>query len=317
MNKQPFKLNPTLIALLLAAGLFMLGGLVRPGFATFPLLVNILRLAAFLAIIAAGQTLVIISGGEGIDLSVGAVVTLGAIIVFRIVAGRDAYVLPALLVALGAGLGIGALNGVGITLLRIPPLVMTLAMAGVVQGLILVITQGQLVGATAPSMTSLISDPLVFGVPGVVLLWLLLGIAMWVLLGRTPYGKQLFAIGVNRTTARLSGVRVPVVVIATYALSGMLAALGGFVLLGYTRNVFLNLGGPYTLPSIAAVVVGGTLIAGGVGSYSGTMAGALVLTVITSLLTTLQLPESVRQIVYGVVLLALLSVYGRQRSLRQ
>ncbi|MBV9791987.1 MAG: ABC transporter permease [Chloroflexi bacterium] len=312
-----FTLNPVLIALLLALGLFLLGGALRPGFLSAGLAINILRLAAFLAIIAAGQTLVIISGGEGIDLSVGAVVTLGAIVVSRIVNGQDALVLPALLVALLVGLGVGAINGLGITLLRIPPLVMTLAMTGVIQGVILVITQGQLSGSAAPSMNRLVSGNLVAGVPGVVVLWLLLGVGMWVLLERTPYGKQLFAIGVNRTTAWLSGVRVPVIVVLTYALSGMLAALGGFILLGYTQNVFLNLGSPYTLPSIAAVVVGGTLIAGGVGSYWGTMAGALVLTVLTSLLTTLQLPESVRQIIYGATLLLLLSAYGRQRSLRQ
>lgn len=306
-----------LIALLLALALFALGGVLRPGFANYALAINILRLAAFLSIIAAGQTLVIISGGEGIDLSVGAVVTLGAILVFRIVNGQNALVLPALLVALLAGLTIGAINGLGIMLLRIPPLVMTLGMTGVVQGLILVITQGQLEGAAAPIMTRLISSPLVLGIPGVVLLWLVLGAAMWLLLERTAYGKQLFAVGVNRTTARLSGVPVPTIIVLTYALSGALAALGGFVLLGYTQNVFLNLGAPYTLPSIAAVVVGGTLIAGGVGSYFGTMAGALVLTVIASLLTALQLPESVRQIVYGATLLLLLSVYGRQRGLRQ
>lgn len=312
-----FTLNPVLIALLLALGLFLLGGVLRPGFLSSGLAINILRLAAFLAIIAAGQTLVIISGGEGIDLSVGAVVTLGAIVVSRIVSGQDALVLPALAVALLVGLGVGAINGLGITLLRIPPLVMTLAMTGVIQGVILVITQGQLSGAAAPSMNRLVSGNLVAGIPGVVVLWLLVGVGMWVLLERTAYGKQLFAIGVNRTTAWLSGVRVPLIVVLTYALSGMLAALGGFILLGYTQNVFLNLGAAYTLPSIAAVVVGGTLIAGGVGSYWGTMAGALVLTVLTSLLTNLQLPESVRQIIYGGTLLLLLSAYGRQRSLRQ
>lgn len=317
MNFTRFKPNPIVIALLLALGLFLLGGVLRPGFANPNLAINILRLASFLAIIAAGQTLVIMSGGEGIDLSVGVVVTLGAILVFRIVDGRDALVLPALLLALLAGFVIGAINGVGIAFLRVPPLVMTLGMTGVVQGLILVITQGRLEGATAPSMAALVSRPLIFGIPGVVLLWIVIGLAMWLLLERTPYGKQLFAIGVNRATARLSGVRVPLVVITTYALSGLLAALGGFVLLSDTQNVFLNLGAIYTLPSVAAVVVGGTLIAGGQGSYWGTMAGALVLTVLTSLLTTLQLPESLRQIVYGLTLLALLAVYGRQRGLRQ
>ena len=139
---------------------------------------------------------------------------------------------------------------------------------------------------------------------------------MWVLLERTPYGKRLFAVGVNRTTAKLSGVRVPAVIVVTYALSGILAALGGFVLLGYTQRVFLNLGSDYTLTSVAAVVVGGTILAGGQGSYFGTMAGSLVLTILTSLITTLLLPESIREIVFGAMLLLLLSFYGRQRRLR-
>ena len=310
------RLGPTVIALLLAIGLFVLGGLVHPGFANYSLAINILRLAAFLGVVAAGQTLVIIGGGEGIDLSVGSVITLGAILVYQVANGSDVMVLPALIVALAVGVGIGAVNGLGITLLRIPPLVMTLGMAGVVQGLILVVTQGRLTGATAPLMVALITSPLAFEIPGVVLIWLLLGIVMWMLLERTPYGKQLFAIGVNRTTARLSGVRVPAILVLTCALSGMLAALAGFVLLGYTQRVFLNLGADYTLPSVAAVVVGGTLLAGGQGSYLGTMAGALVLTILTSLLTTLLLPESARQIVFGGTLLLLLSFYGRQHRLR-
>jgi ribose transport system permease protein len=310
------KLSPVVIALLLAIGLFVLGGLVHPGFANYSLAINVLRLAAFLGVVAAGQTLVIIGGGEGIDLSVGSVITLGAILVYQIANGSDQMVLPALLVALAVGAGIGAINGLGITLLRIPPLVMTLGMAGVVQGLILVVTQGKLTGATAPIMVTLITSPLAFEIPGVLLVWLLLGFVMWVLLERTVYGKQLFAIGVNRTTAKLSGVRVPAVLVLTYALSGLLAALGGFVLLGYTQRVFLNLGADYTLPSVAAVVVGGTILAGGQGSYFGTMAGALVLTLLSSLLTTLLLPESVRQIVFGATLLLLLSAYGRQQRLR-
>ncbi|HEY1011302.1 MAG TPA: ABC transporter permease [Herpetosiphonaceae bacterium] len=312
-----WSIPPVLAALLLAVGLFALGGALRPDFANYDLAMNILRLTAFLAIVAAGQTLVIIGGGEGIDLSMGALVTLGAILVFRIANGSNGLLAPALAAALLAGAAVGAVNGVGVALLRIPPLVMTLGMTGVVSGLILVITQGKLVGAPAPLLTALVSRPVVLGIPGVVLVSIGLGAAIWVLLERTAYGKQLFAIGVNRTAARLSGVRVPRVIIATYALSGMLATLGGVILLGYTQNVFLNLGAPYTLPSIAAVVVGGTLIAGGSGSYWGTMAGALVLTVLTSLLTALTLAESTRQIIYGLTLLALLAIYGRQRDLRR
>ena len=314
---KQFKLAPPLIALLLAIGLFFLGGILRPGFANVDQAINIVRLAAFLGIIAAGQTLVIISGGEGIDLSVGATVTLGAILVFRIAHGQDGMVLPALAVNLLMGIVIGAINGFGITVLGIPPLVMTLGMAGVVEGLILVVTQGELIGGAAPIMNTLIAKPLFLGIPGIVLIWIVFGFLMWLLLERTAFGKNLFAIGVNRVTARLSGVRVPQTVVMTYTLAGMLGALGGFLVLGFTGGVFLNLGDPYLFPSIAAVVVGGTLMVGGAGSYWGTMAGALVLTLITSLLTTLQLPEAFRLIILGLILLVLLSVYGRQQGLRQ
>ncbi|HSM57586.1 MAG TPA: ABC transporter permease [Candidatus Sulfomarinibacteraceae bacterium] len=320
MNLRAFSnlpISSTLLALLLAAALFILGGILRPGFASFDQGMNIVRLAAFLGIIAAGQTLVIISGGEGIDLSAGAIVTLGAILVFRIVDGQNSMVLPGLAVALAAGAAIGLINGLGVTLIGIPPLVMTLGMTGVVQGLILGITQGVLEGRAAPIMARLIARPLIFGIPGVIIFWAILGVLMWLLLQRTTYGKQLFAVGVNRETARLSGVRVKVVVTLAYTMSGLLAAFGGFMVLGFTQNVFLNLGNRYLFPSIAAVVVGGTVLAGGKGSYWGTMAGALVLTLLTSLLTAMQFSEAIQQIMLGLILLALLSIYGRQRGLRQ
>lgn len=311
------QINPALLALLLAVVLFFSGGLINPNFVNPDQAVNIIRLAAFLGIIAAGQTLVIISGNEGIDLSVGGVVTLAAILVYRFSDGQNELLLPALALALGAGTLIGVINGLGITLIGIPPLVMTLGMTGVIQGTILVVTRGELLGDTPPLLRQITSEPLLLGIPGVILIWLALSLLLWLLLERTAYGKQLFAIGVNRTTARLSGVHVQGVVVATYALSGFLAAFGGFVLLGFTQTVFLNLGGPYLFPSIAAVVVGGTMLAGGKGSYFGTMSGALVLTLIESLLRAAQLQEAFQLMVLGAILLLLLSIYGRQRNLRQ
>lgn len=311
------QINPALLALVLAVILFFAGGLINPNFVNPDQAVNIVRLAAFLGIIAAGQTLVIISGNEGIDLSVGGIVTLAAILVYRFSDGQNELLIPALLLALIAGIVIGIVNGLGIIVIGIPPLVMTLGMAGVITGAILVVTQGQLIGDTPPIMGQLISQPLILGIPGVIFIWIALGALMWLLLERTTYGKQLFAIGVNRTTARLSGVRVQMIVIATYALSGLLAAFGGFVLLGFTQTVFLNLGGDYLFPSIAAVVVGGTVLAGGKGSYFGTMSGALVLRVIQSLLIAAGLQEAFQLMVLGLILLLLLAVYGRQRNLRQ
>lgn len=310
------RLAPALIALILSVVLFFIGGILRPGFLNAEQAANILKLAAFLGFIAAGQTLVIISGGGGIDLSAGAVVTLSAILTFRISDGDNALILPALAVSLGAGAVIGLLNGLGITLLRIPPLVMTLAMTGIVEGTVRAVTRGELLGSLPPLMRQIISDEVLFGLAGVVFLWLLFGVLMWVLLERTTYGKQLMAIGVNRTTARLSGVRVNAVVVATYVMSGTLAALSGFILLGFTETVFLNLGQPRLFPSIAAVVIGGTALAGGRGSYWGTMAGALMLTLIESLLTALNVAETYQLIIQGAILLLLLSVYGRERRLR-
>jgi ribose transport system permease protein len=309
--------SPPLIALALAVLLFGLGELVRPGFAEYSQLMNILRVAAFLGVIAIGQTLVILAGGEGIDLSVGAVVTLGAIIIFRVTDGNNALLLPALLLSLAVGFVIGLVNGIGIAYIKIPPLVMTLGMTGVVKGLILVVTGGRPQGDTPPIMKAIISDPWIAGIAGDVFIWVLLGVLMAFVLQRTRYGKTLYAIGSNRQTARLSGVRVERTVALTYALSGLFAALGGFVLLGYTQAVFINLGDQYTLPSIAAVVVGGTALSGGQGGYAGTMAGALVLTLVSSLLITLGLPEFARQIAYGAILLALLVAYGRARGLRR
>jgi ribose transport system permease protein len=315
-TKLALRLSPPLIALLLAIALFFLGGILRPGFVNERQAINILRLASLLGIVAAGQTLVVISGSEGIDLSVGAVVTLGAILTFRFSNGQDSLLLVGLLVALLAGAMIGLVNGMGIVFLRIPPLIMTLSMAGVVSGTILVVSKGGLQGGTPPALANFVSRQYL-GLPGSFLLWIVLAGVLWLVLERSIYGKHLFAVGVNRTTARLSGVNVPLVVIMTYMLSGLLSAFGGFVLLGFTQRVFLNLGNPYLFPSIAAVVVGGTVLAGGKGSYWGTMAGALVLTLIDSLLRALQIDEAYQLMVLGGLLVLLLSVYGRQRNLRQ
>jgi ribose transport system permease protein len=320
--KKRLAISPPLAAVLLAIVLFLLSGLLPNGFGSnpdvaIPQALTIIRIAVFLGIIAAGQTLVIISGGEGIDLSIGAIVTLTAIITYSIVSGHNENVLPALLAVLVVGAAIGFLNGAGIAFLKISPLVMTLGMAGVVSGLILVITQGNVSGSVAPIMTQLIARPVFLGIPGAIVIWIIFGLSMWLLLERTTFGKNLFAIGTNRVTARLSGVNVTRMVLGTYALAGLLAGLGGFLVVGNTGVVHIRIGDPFLFPSIAAVAVGGTLLSGGKGSYWGTMAGALVLTLITSLLTTMQMPESVRRMVLGAMLLLMVSIYGRQRGFRQ
>jgi ribose transport system permease protein len=319
-----FYVSPPLAALLLAVVLFLLSGLLPNGYGNDievakAQATNIVRLAVFLGVIAAGQTLVIISGSEGIDLSSGSVVTLTAILTYVIVNGKDDKVLLAFLVSLAVGAIVGLLNGVGITYLKVSPFVMTLGMSGVVTGAIIVLNHGNVSGKIAPIMTRLIARPFSesIPIPNAIIIWLIFGLLMWLLLERTSFGKNLFALGVNRVTARLSGVNVTGMNLAVYSLAGALAGFGGFLVVGNTGVVFIALGQPFLFPSIAAVAVGGTLLSGGKGSYWGSMAGAIVLTLITSLLTTMQMPDSVRRMVLGATLLILISIYGRQRSLRQ
>ncbi|NUL49473.1 ABC transporter permease [Cellulosimicrobium funkei] len=308
--------GPVVIAAVIAVGLVVIGGILRPGFADPDQVVSMLRIASFLGIIAIGQTIVVLSGGEGIDLSVGTVATLSAIIAARIMDGANAGALGGVLLAVGVAAVIGLVNGLGVVFLRIPPFVMTLGMMGVVSGLILVVTGGVADGRAAPVLIDLVSGRGVFGVPGIVLLWIGLTAAVVLLLRRTGYGWSLHAVGANREAARLSGVPVARTRVLAYVLCSAFAAIGGIAMLGYTQTVFLSLADGQMMPSIAAVIIGGTLVSGGVGGVLGTGIGAVVLTVLNSLLTTLTIPESTRTVVNGLVLIVLLAVYGRQRRLR-
>ena len=319
-----FTISPPMAALILAIVLFLLSGLLPNSYGSDAKIAiaqatNILRLAVFLGVIAAGQTLVVISGFEGIDLSAGSVVTLTAIVTYVYVNGADGKVFVALLLSLAVGALIGFMNGIGITFLKISPFVMTLGMSGVVTGIVIILNHGNVSGKVAPIMTRVIARPISteIPIPGAIVIWIIFGILMWLLLERTAYGKYLFAIGVNRVTAKLSGVNVTGMNLLTYALASALAGFGGFLLVGNTGVVLISLGQPYLFPSIAAVAVGGTLLSGGKGSYWGSMAGAILLTLMTSLLTTMQMPEAVRRMVLGATLLLLISIYGRQRALRQ
>lgn len=319
-KKKKFRITPPVAALLSALVLFLLSGLLPNGFNDWASAVrqglNILRLASFIAIIGAGQTLVIISGSEGIDLSAGSMVTVGAMLTYILINGNNSLILPVLLLVLVTGMFVGLINGLGIMYLNISPFVMTLGMAGVVQGAIILLTKGYYDGQVAPIMTRIIARDLVGGIPGMIFVWILIGVLITLLLERTQFGKQLFAIGVNRVTARLSGVRVNRMVILTYVIAGALACFAGFLLVGYTQNAGPNLGNQYLFPSIIAVAIGGTQMSGGKGSYFGTIAGAIVIQLITSLLTTMQLPQALQQIIFGSLLLAILVVYGREKSLR-
>ena len=311
------RLGPVGLAVAVTVGLFLIGGLVEPGFASLPQAHNLLKLASFLAILAAGQTLTIISGGDGIDLSIPSVATVTAIIVAWISDGSDAKLAVAIAPVVGVCVLVGTINGLGIVFFGIPPLVMTLGMGVALDGLVYVLTQGTPRGSAPPALNYIANDTLIFGFQGIVFVAIAMGVVMWLLLRRSTYGMRLYAVGANRAAALGSGVRVPRTVVFTYVLSSLFAGVGGIFLLGYADTVYLNLGAPYLLPSVAAVVVGGTTLAGGTGGYGGTLAGALLLTVLISFLTAVNVSAGSRDVIYGLILLAMLSIYGRQRALRQ
>ncbi|WP_099333079.1 ABC transporter permease [Actinomyces minihominis] len=311
-----FLKNPVLIALVITILLIVVGQIVSPGFGSYNQVLAMLRVASFLGFIAIGQTIVILSGGDGIDLSVGKVATLGAIVASKIMEGSNDNLILGILIPLAVGCAIGFFNGLGILLLRIPPFVMTLGMSGVVTGIILAYTGGVAGGRSAPALTALVNGRWLFNIPGVLYLWVIATILVTIFLRRTWTGWNIFAVGANRTAARLSGIPVTRTVLLSYVLSGFFAVMGGLMLLGYTETVFLNLADNLTLPSVAAVVIGGTLVAGGIGGYVGSAIGAVLLTVLSSFLTTINMPESGRIIINGTVLILLLAVYGRQRKLR-
>jgi ribose transport system permease protein len=308
--------DPLTLAVLVIVLLLIVGELLSPGFARGDQVVRLLTVAAILGIVAAGQNLVILGGREGIDLSVGAMISFGAVIAGNVMNGNDAAILPAILAAGGATFVIGLVNGAGTTLLRIPPLVMTLGMMAIVQGALIVFSQGVPSGQAAPALAAFVNRPLMFGLPGILLVWLFIGLAMWIMLNRTRLGLSIYAIGANERAAMLTGVAVTRTRLLLYGLSGLLAGITGVCVIGYTGTSFISVGDQYVLPSIIAVVIGGTSLAGGAGSYTGTIAGAIALVLLQSILTTLQLESWARQLIFGVTLLLLMLLYGRQRHMR-
>ncbi len=313
---RPILADPLAIAGMSIIALLLIGELVSPGFARGDQIVRLLTVSAILGIVAAGQSLVVIGGREGIDLSVGAQISLGAVIAGNVMSGANEAILPAILITVAVTFLIGLVNGFGVTLLRIPPLVMTLGMMGVVQGGLIVLSRGIPSGNAAPLLMSFVNRPFLSGVPGILFVWAIIAFTMWFLLRRTTFGYALYAMGANERAAILSGYRVSRLRPLLYGLSGLFAGITGVCVIGYTGNSFISVGDQYVLPSIIAVVTGGISLAGGSGNYFGVILGAIALTLLQSVLTTLQLEFWGRQVIFGMVLLLLMLLYGRSRRLQ-
>jgi len=295
--------------------LFGVGEIVHPGFAGLNSVEAILTVATFVGLVAAGQTFVVLIGG--IDLSVPWVLNGAAILMVTTSLGQNERAAYALIVTLGMGAAVGIANGLGTVFLEVPAVVMTLAMNGIMQGLTLGLSSG-LTCATCASYAPPIVQQAIhgtfLGVPTVLYLWLAIIAGVSFVLSFTGFGRRTYAIGNNVTAAYLAGVNVRLTVILLYMLSGLFSALAGIVLVGFGGQASLGMGNPYLFQSIAAVVIGGVFILGGRGHYLGSAAGAVSLVALVSVLLALNMPEYGRSIIYGVVILLLLLLYGREEA---
>ncbi len=298
-----------IVVLLLAAGAMLSRGFASPGH-----VLMLVKTGAFLGFLALAQLIVIVSGNGGIDLSVGAIASVGAVVGAAILKGQDANAALAFAAVAALGLSIGLANGLMVSFLRLPPLIVTLAMASVVNGSIYIYSKGMAVSASSSPFLKALSNGTTLGVPNVILVWVAVTAACGVVLKRSRTGFKLYGVGANEVAATLKGVNVPLFRFWVYGVSGLISAVSGLLLLGYIGTAFLDIGNRYVLPSVAAVTIGGVSIQGGSGKYLQVVAGTLVLTVLGALLVSLQTGEAGRQIVLGLVLLVLLAIYGRQRS---
>lgn len=287
-------------------------GSLSPGYLKAENLANVFRQAAFLGIVAAGQTLVILTAGT--DLSVSYLITMGNLVGAQIMAGQNENVLQALGIVLVIGITVGLINGAGVAFLNIPSLIMTLGTGSVLQGLAYLYTKGAPKGNSAPWMRWMVSGQVFGSVSPLLLLWICLGLFMIFLLAKTVFGRNVYAVGENQLAALYSGVPVAKTLLAVYAVSGVFAAVTGLLLVGYTGTSYMGAGTDYQMNSIAVVVIGGTLLSGGRGGYLGTIGGTLILAVLLNALNIINVPAFGREIIRGLIIIVILVLYGIQKK---
>jgi len=307
--------RPTLIAgsfivvILIAGTAYTLATQGTASFISPVYLLQQLKIAAFLGTVAAGMMIVILLGH--IDLSVPWTIAASAMLATAV---GGAWAIP---VGLGVGLLIGLVNGLGVAFLRVPSMIFTLGVNAVLRGLMVMLTGGfaPQSNATRP-MVWLSTGQVVPFVANSVLVWAIICAALAFMLTRTPLGRYIYAAGNREAATYLSGVNTRAVLVAGFVICSLCGSVAGLLIAGYSSKAFQAMGDTYLLPSIAAVVVGGTNILGGQGRLTGTVIGTILIVLLASVLSVMQMPEAGRQIIYGLVIIVMLLVYGRSATIR-
>ncbi|MBL4599944.1 MAG: ABC transporter permease [Rhizobiaceae bacterium] len=262
-----------------------------------------LQTGSFLGIAAAGMMMVILLGH--IDLSIPWTLTAAAMMATTV--GGDL----AIPTGIAVGAAIGLFNGLGVAYLRIPSMIFTLGVDSVVRGLMVAHTGGFAPQTAATPIMRFLAAEKILGIPVAIFVWLAVSIVIAVILRRTGFGRSIYATGNREGAAYLSGIRTKAVVVGAFVTSGICAGVAGVLLAGYSAKAYQGMGDAFLLPAIAAVVLGGTRILGGQGRYIGTVVGVILIVLLNSVLSIMQMPEAGRQVIYGTVIISMLLVYGR------
>jgi ribose transport system permease protein len=265
-----------------------------------------LQIGAFLGIAAAGMMMVILLGH--IDLSNPWTLTAAAMMATTV---GGPWAIPA---GLAVGLAVGLFNGFGVAVLRIPSMIFTLGVDSVMRGLMVAHTGGFAPQTDATPLMRTLSSGRLLGIPAAIFVWIAVSIVVTLTLTRTGFGRSIYATGTREGAAYLSGIRTRAVIVGAFVASGLCAAMAGVLLAGYSTRAYQGMGNAYLLPAIASVVLGGTRILGGSGRYIGTVVGVILIVLLNSVLSIMQMPEAGRQIIYGTVIVVMLLVYGRNEK---
>jgi ribose transport system permease protein len=305
----------TAFLVLLATVLMMLiMKALNPSFGSVEQISAILTTSIFLVIASYGQGLVILLGG--IDLSVGVVMSIAGMIIAGLTNGSNEALVWAIPVTFVSCMAIGVVNGLGVAFLKVPPFIMTLAVATAAFGVALGVTAGSSQRTVAPALQLLMSAQ-IFRIPIPVLLIGCFFVCGLLLQSRTAEGRKLYAIGSSIAAARVVGLPIETLTVAAYGMSGLCASLAGMLLAGYSSGATLDMGDPFLMPSIAAVVIGGASVSGGKGSYFGTFAGAIFLSALSTIITVLSLSQGWRNIIQGGIILIALILQTKQWYLQK
>jgi ribose transport system permease protein len=295
---------------LMVLTLYVISGIINPVYFGSMHIMQMLILSSFLGIIAIGQTFIILTGG--IDLSVAYSITLTACVFGQTIKSTGNELL-AFGAAFVAAVLAGMFKGAGVAFLKFPPMVMTLAASAVLMSVTFLYTNGVLEGGATKFISAMVKDSFL-GVRYCVIIWIALSILAIFILKKTKFGREIYAVGSNARVAELAGINIKLTLMMVYVFATVMEGVAAILLIGYVGYPNYTMGDDYQLISIACVVIGGTSILGGQGGYGGTMAGVVVIYLIQSILILLEIGEAGREICYGVILVAILLLYGRGKN---